>query len=219
LVFVGFGNSTAEMLHQIQEHERQTGSRIDYRVLTHYPVSAIREPGRETRGHESFFRDVTQPVLTRLAGDLNHIFEVFEQAEGEGKIIANVASWHVENNVCVVTDKDGVTTSIPYDGLYTLTGYRQEPSDLRTKGITVIEDYHGVGAFDYDGEVQCNPGALGRERVYPGYFGIGPIVRNRFNPNAVVIPGIQYQLSDMLPTIAMRAAEYVLRTRDPASAA
>ena len=42
LVFIGLGNSTAEMLVQIQRFNRRLGLNIHYKVLTHYPKIVAR---------------------------------------------------------------------------------------------------------------------------------------------------------------------------------
>jgi len=211
LVFIGFGNSTAEMLLQIQEYEAQTGREIDYRIITHYPEASIRDPFTKFGSYDSVYRDINKPNLVKLAGDLDHINTSYSEAHQRRKIISGIINWEVEGNQVVATDRDGIKTVIPYDQIYTLTGYRQEPESLERMGIQVLDDTMGASAFDYDGEVQANPGAVERERVYPGYFGIGPLTKTVYNPNAVVIPGIQYQLNDLLTTLVIRAAEYKLR--------
>ncbi|HYH74411.1 MAG TPA: hypothetical protein VD735_00460 [Candidatus Saccharimonadales bacterium] len=211
IVLVGLGNSTAEMVHQIQRYEEQTGRAIDYRIITNYPAESVSQPSVAFGGHKPLYRQIDIPDLTKLAGDLTHIHDMLVRADEEGKIVTDVRTWHVHNNTFVAGQADGTTVSIPYDSLYTLIGYGQDPKEMDKMGIAVTDAYYGTGAFDYDGEVQAHPGAAGRERLYAGYFGIGPLVRNKYNPNAVVIPGIQGHLNNLLPSLVLRATEYALR--------
>ncbi len=218
LIFIGLGNSTAEMLHQIQQFEDETGRSIDYRILTHYPKAALDIPDLAFGGYDPVFRDLNLPDLTKLAGDLEHIGNAYFRAKKTGKIIPGIASWHAENGQCEVFDNSGHKKVLPYDQIYSLIGYRQDPESLSQMSINVLDDYSATGAFDFDGEVQKHPGAVGRERLFPGYFAIGPVVKNRHNPNAIVIPGIQYQLNDLLTSLVVRATEYALAHPDEVAA-
>jgi hypothetical protein len=216
LVFMGLGNSTAEMLYQLQAFEDREGIDIDYTVLTHRSDTALQTPLEAVDGGEPVFRDLSKPNLTRLAGDLPHIEALYWKAMIKGKIWGGVSEWQREGDTCRVT-RNGETIDLPVDRMYSLIGYRQNPDNLRDKGIHVLDEYLGTGAFDFDGEVQKSPGATGRDRLYPGYFVIGSAMKSPHNPNAMVIPGIQYQANDLLTTVALRAAEFALR--DPAAIA
>jgi len=211
LVFVGLGNSTAEMVHQLQGYKRRTGREVDYRILTHFTAEMLQRPNDVYGDKGAVYRSIAKPELTKLAGDLQHIKEMFRTAHLTGKIVPDVHEWQVENGRMVVTTREGVTTHIDYDQLYTLIGYGHDQKTLQNVGITARDRYRGTAAVDYDGEVQKQPGEVGRERIHPGYFAIGPIVRHKYNPNAIVIPGIQHQINEMLTTVLLRGAEYSSR--------
>lgn len=211
VVLIGLGNSTAEMLFQFQNFEDKTGTSIDYKVLTHYPDNALQTPRQPINGFGSIFRDTSQPNLVKFAGDLKHIEALYWRAMHQGKIVSDATRWVHNEGQCHITMRSGEQMKFPADRLYTLIGYRQRPGVLKQMGIQVIDEDLGIGAYDFDGEVQQVPGESGRERLHPGFFAIGPIMKTPYNPNAMVIPGIQYQLNDLLTTVSMRVAEYVLR--------
>ncbi len=212
-LLIGLGNSTAEMMTQFYDFTRRTGEEVDYRVLTHYPKAMVDRTGYKAPGWSSqVARDPTKPELTKLAMDLPLIKAAYRDAFARGKIIPGVAKWHVgDRGTTTVVDGARISKEFEYDTLYTLIGYGHRPDTLEAASVTVLDPYLGQGAFDFDGEVQQNPGMFGRQRVYPGYFGIGPVTKNRENPNALVIPGIQAQIAEMMPTLALRAVEYALR--------
>lgn len=212
LVFIGLGNSTAEMMQQV-EVLNSRGYDIDYRVLTHYPVDAIVSPNETVRRNSRnyrVFRDIQTPDLTKYEGDLPENREIYEKASRKGKILPDITSWDIQDGKLIANSK-GMTYKIDHVQLYTLIGYGQDPQDLRNMGMRVTDEYLGTIAYDYDGEVQRSPGKTGRERVYPGYFGIGALLKSPQNPNAVVIPGIQHRLYDLLFGVTVRAAEYKLK--------
>jgi hypothetical protein len=211
VVFIGAGNSTAEMAYQIQQHNAKSGRQIDYRIITHYPLPMVQEPDEKFADLGTIYRNTAKPELTKLAGDLPHIRRMYDAALRDGKIVGGIREWHVDNNKIVVQDRDGVSTSIPMDAIYTLTGYGQDPKVLGEMGVTSIDDYAGTIAADYDGEIQRTPGAAGRTRLYAGYFALGPIMKNKYNPNAIVIPGIQGQLNNLLTSAIIRATEYAMQ--------
>lgn len=211
LVFVGLGNSTAEMLTQVQELNTK-GYGIDYRVLTHYPKEAVDNPtetvirdGTEYR----VFRDLTVPRLTKYEGDLPEAYRAYFEALNTGKIIADVAHWDSDGSTIGWRDRSGRQTgSYAFDQQYTLIGTGNRPETLEAMGMHVTDGYLGSIATDYDGEVQRNPGELGRDRVYPGYYGLGAVLRSTHDPNAVVMPGIMHRMHDLLYGVTLRAAEY-----------
>ena len=71
-----------------------------------------------------------------------------------------------------------------------------------------IKTKNGFPLYDYDGEFQKKPGAIGRERVYKGYFGIGAILDSSHNQNSIVIPGMIHSIPDLLFGIIMRSYEF-----------
>ncbi len=216
VTIVGLGNSAAEMMYQFD----QAG--IDYTVLTHYSPSQVQRPDLRYVNYpdplfrgKSVFRDISLPELTSFACDLPHLNRVYFRALSEGRIIPGIGEWQVERGRVVAMARDGSIHEVPTDVMYTLTGYGQDPATLERMGIICTNEYAGTGAFDFDGEVQENQGVTGRDRVHAGYFALGPILKDRENINAVVIPGIQGQLPDLLTGVVMRAAEYAYANRDP----
>jgi hypothetical protein len=213
VVLVGLGNSTAEMVYQFQHYTDETGSPIDYQIITHYPSEAVHNPTRNFgESRVRVYRNVALPELSHLAGDLKHIDDLYQRALEEGRITSDAVEWNHERNVMTVTDRRGMTTAIPFDKLYTLIGYGQKPTVNEAMGLTTLDTYTGSIHHDWDGEVQKEPGIPGRDRLYPGYFALGPILRSSLNPNALVIPGIQWQLQEMFPTLVVRAAEWAVRS-------
>lgn len=210
LIFTGLGNSTAEMLMQVRKLNKK-GYNIDYRVITHYPKEAILNPEKEieVNGRKyKVFRDISIPNLTKWEGDLPEAREAYLEALRENKIVSDVKHWDMKDGV--FTCEGNEISRFNCEQLFTLIGYGHKVSDLELMGMHVTDPYLGSIAYDYDGEIQKNPGALGRERVYPGYFGLGSILRSPTNPNAVVMPGIMHRMYDQLFSIIVRAKEYEL---------
>lgn len=210
LVFIGLGNSTAEMLVQLRDLNER-GYNIDYRVVTHYPLEAVQSPEQEVEENGrkfKVFRDIKAPNLVKWEADLPDAREVYNKALNDGKIISDATSWHAEDGKLTVTRGSGMSETIACDQQFTLIGYGQDPEFLRDMHMTVTDEYLGNIAYDYDGEIQREPGAKGRERLYPGYFGLGAILKSPENPNAVVMPGIMHRMNDMLFSVAVRATEY-----------
>lgn len=210
LIFTGLGNSTAEMLMQVRELNKK-GYNIDYRVITHYPKEAIFNPEKEVEVNGKkykVFRDISIPNLTKWEGDLRDAREAYFEALGENKIVSDVKHWDMKDGVFTCEGNEFYRFNC--EQLFTLIGYGHKASDLGLMGMHVTDPYLGSIAYDYDGEIQKNPGALGRERVFPGYFGLGSILRSPTNPNAVVMPGIMHRMYDQLFSIIVRAKEYEL---------
>ncbi|MGH9821698.1 MAG: hypothetical protein ACREDR_00345 [Blastocatellia bacterium] len=225
LVFIGLGNSTAEMLVQVQRFNRLLGLNIRYKVLTHYPKTSLARPDTTVAWGEKLYRlyrDTGLPQLTRLAGDLDEIERAFVQARDSRspeleEIIPEVTHWTITKangtKTMVITLADGSTRAFDFNQLYTLIGYSHRPEELAALGMLVADPYLGSIAYDYDGEIQRVVGASGRERVWPGYYGLGSLLKTPQNPNAQVIPGLMYRLSDTLFSVIVRSTEYGLRRR------
>lgn len=205
-VLIGIGNSTAEVGGQLQANG------VDYRIVTHHDFQSIQRPD-ESIGSGPIYRDPKVPNLVKLAGDLPHIKRFFEQARDQGKIVPGVRHWSHSDGILTTVDQDGVETRIPFDSLNTLIGYGQKISDNDAMGLKTVDARTGTIAYDFDGEVQrAEFDAFDqpqRNRVYPGYFALGPILKSGGNPNAIVIPGIQHQVQFMAGTVLIRAAELV----------
>jgi hypothetical protein len=212
LVLIGLGNSTAEMLMQIEKLQRD-GWNGDYRILTHYPQEAVFSPkshvirnGREYR----VFRDLSKPILTKYEGDLDDAKSAYFNALCQKRFIPNVTGWNVEGDKITVKVEGENSISFKYGQIYTLIGYGHDPELMTRMGMKVIDRYTGAVATDFDGEVH-RANAIGRNRrsqIYPGYFVIGAVARTKTNPNAAVMPGMMHRLYDMLLAIALRAEEY-----------
>lgn len=219
-VFISLSNSTLEMVKQIQHYQR-AGLDIDYQILTHYPDEALAEPRKTVvyQGHKMrLYRCPERLQLLRLAGDLPDVAAAFEQARDEGHIASHVTHWSVEGGErpqVVAVRADGVVHRIPYDELYTLIGYGPRAETLTAMGLRVNHPYLGAVDLDYDGEVQREPGRLGRARLYPGYFCLG--IRNAFNMNEVLLPGLLFRLPDLVAGVILRSAEVVAQARSSSS--
>lgn len=214
LGFIGLGNSTIEMLIQLQRYIR-AGLDLRYRVLTHYPEEALDSPRSERRLNGNayrLYRDVNTPILTKLAGDLAAVNEAYRHARNADaereEIIGDVVHWSLYERELSVSTRSGRPRQFPCDQLYTLIGYGHPKEELEAFGMWVLDEYLGTIAADYDGEIQRVPGAIGRARLYPGYFAFGSLLKTPENPNAAVIPGMLYRLADIFPTILLRSVEY-----------
>lgn len=207
-IFIGLGNSTAEMLRQIHALQDR-GIDVDYRVLTHYPIDAVFNPTDTVHlGKRDFrvFRDLSRPTLTSFQGDLETSRYDYYRALHGGRIISDVKEWRTSGNKMMVrTRRERI--ELNYHRVYALTGYRHEPEVLRRMGCT----YDVEGRFahhDYDGEMIKSPGARGAARLHRGYFGFGAVLDAPHNPNISVIPGMAYRLPDLLFGVVMRAMEH-----------
>lgn len=213
VILVGLGNSTAEILYQLQKK----APHIDYRVLTHRSQLSVEQSEQAVDGPR-LYRAPGVPELSSLAGDLLHINDAVRKASHEGKIITDVQAWeHDGQNHLTVVSKDGARQTIEYGSLFTLIGYGQDSAVNAQMGLATRDERTGSIYYDFDGEVQrsgeVHEARQPRDRVYPGYFALGPILRTPENPNALVIPGIQYQVQLLAYTLAFRAVEAALRRR------
>jgi len=218
-IFVGLGNSTAEMIARVQAFIRN-GSNLDYRILTHYPLDAVMNPldtisarGREFR----IFRDLSKPNLTSYQGDLQDSRCAYYDAMMSGKIIANVARWTVK-------DKNGrrhlgvyhygeteVVDEGEFDSLYVLTGYHHPPEVFTAFGISTRQHADGshLPLHDYDGEVAAPASAdAATSRLHKGYFAFGSLLSSPENRNAIVIPGMLYRLPELIMGVLARGIEW-----------
>lgn len=209
LLLVGLGNSTAEMMVQADQYG------IDYRVVTHYPYEALFNPDQDVSVGKRVYRvarDLTKPNLTKLELDLSYVRDVYQRALHTGKILGGVQEWQMDGNQAIITQNYFGKSSFEVAQVYTLIGYGHNRQTLESLGMTVLDSYRGVIARDYDGEIQAEPGALGRDRLYPGFFAFGSMLRDQVHaPNANVIPGMFHTLYDQLGTIMFRAQEYQQR--------
>ena len=212
LGFVSLSNATLSMLWQIQALKRR-GIAIDYEVITHYPAASLFEPQAhiEHRGRSfRLFRDLEHFQLLRMAGDMAPFRQAFEEARETGKITAQVVHWTLEHRgpqrfLKALLD-NGEERWLHCDLLYTLIGYAPQAEILARMGLHVNHPYMGAVSQDYDAEAQREPGATGRSRIFPGYFCFG--LRNGFNENEVLLPGLLYRLPNLVAGVLLRSAEY-----------
>lgn len=214
LVFIGLGNSTAEMLRQVHELQDK-GQKIDYRVITHYPKDAVFNPNDTVeQGGKQYqvFRD-TSKNLVDYQGDLPLSRYDYYRALHGGKICYGISRWKIEDRHILTYDRYLEGDVIKYDQLYTLIGYGRQRKELEQYGCT--PDESGTCAlYDYDGEMIQTPSATVRQgRLYKGYFGFGAVLDAPWNPNAIVIPGMVFRLGDLLFSVIMRAEEYIQKKR------
>lgn len=209
IVLIGLGNSTAEMLQQIHSII-DAGYEVDYRVITHYPEDAVRNPNRYVASEGKtyrVFRDISRPNLVDYQGDLPHSRRDYFRALHGGKIIPDVKRWEVETPG-VMTVFGPSKERVLYDKIMTLIGYHQGEENMSALGC--LYDPKGkCGVFDYDGEYVAMEGQRNAvKRLHKGCFGFGSVLETPFNPNAIVIPGMLHRIGDLLFGVIMRAAEF-----------
>lgn len=211
-VFIGLGNSTAEMLTQMHYFMDQ-GVDCDYRVLTHYPEEAVRNPNSTVtteRGTFRVFRDLSVPNLVDYQGDLPQARADYFRALHEGKIIADVRRWEKEGETMMVYhgQRGTITLKVKCDALFTLIGYGHDQGVYEAMGLR-YSSQDRCGHFDYDGEVIRVPGEADAEkRLAKGYYGFGAILDSPHDRNAIVLPGMLHRLGDLVFGVIIRALEY-----------
>jgi Pyridine nucleotide-disulphide oxidoreductase len=221
VVFIGLGNSTIEMVVQLQKLNT-LGYNISYKVLTHHSQEAVRYPTFPDQQGYQLYRNVVTPHLTRLAGDLPYVDAAFRQLRGSEdtdleEVIADVSHWTIEQeggeHSMVLQTRGGRQRGqrFPFHRLYTLIGYGYTPEQISDMGLArTAETVRMQIAHDCDGEFQKQGGFVGRERLYPGYFGLSALLSA---PNAIVIPGMLYRLPDLLVGVTLRTTEALLRSK------
>jgi hypothetical protein len=219
VVFIGLGNSTIEMVVQLQRWNER-GYNISYKVLAHHTQEALNDPRYPDRQGYQLYRNALTPHLTRLAGDLPYVDTAFRQMRGSDdtdreEVIGDVSHWTIEQEVgeqwMVLQRRGQGGRRFPFHRLYSLIGYGYTPQQISELGLTkTAETTRTQVAHDDDGEFQRQMGLIGRDRVYPGYFGLSTLLSV---PNAIVIPGMLYRLPDLLVGVTMRATEALLRKK------
>ncbi len=210
LVFIGLGNSTAEMIRQMHTF-MDDGVDTDYRVLTHYPMDSVWNPRAYVeQGDKMFrvFRDLSKLNLVDYQGDLQDSLVDYNRALYGGKILSGVRRWEAEGNKLATWNRANMDVDeIEFDQIYSLIGYTHSEENITRYGCK----YDPVGKcamYDYDGEFVADPKAKGGDRLFKGYFGFGSILESPHNPNAIVIPGMLHRIGDLMFGVLMRALEY-----------
>ena len=214
-IFIGLGNSTAEMIRQIHEHQDR-GVEVDYRIMTHYPKDSVENPEDvvESKGGVKYrvFRDLSLPNLTSWQGDLGASRYDYYRALRTKKIISGVKSWRTSDTSFFCQTNRGSYRQEVYDvdKLFTLIGYQPSKLALEHFGIQANEDDQ-CPELDYDGEVQTGDIEQGH-RLHRGYFCFGAMTANPQNKNAIVLPGMLFRLNDLITSVILRAAEVSLQS-------
>jgi Pyridine nucleotide-disulphide oxidoreductase len=219
VVFIGLGNSTIEMVVQLQRWNA-LGYNISYKVVTHLSSETLATPNHPDRQGRQLYRDVFLPHLTQLAGDLPYVNAAYQRLwESDDayveEVISDVSHWTIEHEAgeqwMVLQRRGQRGRRFPFHRLYTLIGYGYTPEQISDMGLTRIGETTPLQiAHDCDGEFQKQIGLVGRERLYPGYFGLSALLSAQ---NAFVIPGMLYRLPDLLVGVTLRATEALLRRR------
>lgn len=229
-IFIGLGNSTAEMIRIIQQYKR-SGVDCDYRILTHYPKDSVHNPQDTVMtGDQKYrvFRDLTTPNLTSYQGDLEISRKAYFQALLEDKIIPDVVQWEVKKESdgkrkLAIKQRDAMTWSenVSFDSLYVLTGYQHNAKTMEDMGLA-YDPEKLYPHYDYDGEfMRAAPSksVTGGDRVFKGYYGLGSILNAPHNKNSIVIPGMMFRAPDMVFGILMRVYEFHRLRKDREKAA
>lgn len=216
LVFIGLGNSTAEMLRQMHDFMDQ-GVDTDYRVVTHYPEEAIWNPRSQVIVNKSpyrVFRDLSTLSLVDYQGDLPDSLSDYNRALLGRKIMYGVRRWETaENGTFITWNHAGKhVDSFKYDQVYTLIGLEHDRATIEGFGCK-YDQANNCAMYDYDGEMIVNEKALGGDRLFKGYYGLGAVLDAPWNRNAIVIPGIMHRLGDLLFGVINRSLEYADRSR------
>lgn len=213
LVFIGLGNSTAEMLRQVHRLQDQ-GVDVDYVVATHFDRNTVYNPDETSDQYDAddrlirVFRDTSKPNLVDFQGDLPQSRYDYFRALRNGRIIAGVRHWRVKNNnIAFYRDHGGVIkiAETKYDSLYTLIGYKHDEATLAKYGCS-YDSGDNRAIYDYDGEF-VNDDVPRAEGLHKGYFGFGAVLDSPYNRNAIVIPGMLHRAGDLAFGVVARAYE------------
>lgn len=173
LLLIGMGNSTIEMLLQIQKLNEQ-GYNIKYKVLTDYPQDSIDQPDEyiESNGRKyRVFRDLTVSNLIDVEGDIDDAREAYFKALKDGNIIADVtkvSNPDSNNKDEFIIEAKGKSIKLNCDKLFTLIGYKQNKTAHAKMGVS--SDSQGNPLIDFDGEVQKPIDKQNEnDRTYKGY--------------------------------------------------
>jgi hypothetical protein len=205
-VFIGLGNSTAAMMHQIQVYEDIHNTEIEYVVVTDNPSEAIDFPDQVARGKDRpLFREPDRNYLTGYAADRPRERRCFIRAREEGKIL---------------TDLTEVFYNDTYRELhiirrgYAPSTYFTRPHDFALIGAerdnTLFESIgamRSVAAEEGTPDIRVSDGAVGTEwdRYMSNVFAIGSVASTRRYPSRTVIPGIFGQIPATALTMGIRA--------------
>jgi hypothetical protein len=208
--FIGLGNSTMEMIQQLQKFEDE-GIEVDYKIFTHYPNDSVNNPDSTVEIDKKkfrMFRDLQASNLVDLQGDLPATRVAYFRALREDRIVSGVSEWDREDGSIIARDEDSrYIDSHQFDRLFTLIGYKHEEGTLQAFGCVTKK---GEALYDYDGEMHDSTFETADPdyRLKKGLFGFGAILDSSYNRNAIVIPGMVHRIGDLAYSVMFRAMEY-----------
>ena len=223
VVLIGLGNSTAEMLVQLQNYNKK-GYKIDYNILTHYPEDSINNPEQNILGKNGksykVFRETQNPKnpdLVNYEGDLQFAKDAYEEARSEGRIFSDISHWtrnRANKSMTLIVDKGNINPHIVQlkcDELFTLIGLKQSPQAMQAMGIELSDE--AIPQYDFDGEFHSKQKTNTDRELNKGYFGLGAILNNPHDKNSIVMPGIMHRVRDLIFGVVMRATEYQINDK------
>jgi len=200
IVLIGLGNSTAGMLRQIQDYERQHNTSINYVVLTDRTKRALRFPGQAIDGLKPIFRDPPAGYLTGYSGDLTHDYDSYWEAFNEERLLGDVGGimFGTRDDGLRITNREGqpLCCVLQRPLVFSLIGYDRDP-----------EPFEAVGAVrSPEPVIRPSDGAIytHRDGFRSNAFAVGAAAAGRTNPNAAVLPGIIGQIPRTTLTMAVR---------------
>ena len=216
VVVIGLGNSWVEIQRQLDAYRKDHGIDIPAVVLTHYPALSLAAPNETVFANNQNYRlarNLKRPDLTKLALDLSDVADLYHQAYYNGRMLPDVTKVGMDDVSFIIETRSGSNIRLNKENiqLFTLIGYGQNPDAVRNMGMIVSNEVYGTPATDYDGEVQKATGVTGQERVHKGYYALGTLLKSPHDPNATVIPGIQFRLPDQLFGVIERSVEVAQR--------
>ena len=200
IVLLGLGNSTAAMVHMIQEYEDKHRVTVPYFVVTDHTRSAIKHPRRAIDGDRSIFRDPEDEYFTGYSGDLKRDRKAFKRMREEGRILteANEVNFDTQSGKLIITTSRGQHT-VKRPHVFALLGYERD--DTLFKAVGAVKKKHKQP------KIRASDGAVraGKDKYASNVFAIGAAAASRRNTNAAVIPGIFAQVPATVMTMAVRS--------------
>ena len=199
IMLIGLGNSTAAMIHKIQQFEDQTGVTVPYYIITDLPAIAIEQPTAAAPGRDKpLYRNPAHAYLTGYSGDLDRDHSSLQRALAENRIItdANSVYFDPETSQLIVTNsEDHSSNVVTSPHVFALIGYEKNTELLQSVTDDVTED-----------TIRPSDGAIytPEQGYLSNAFAVGACAATTSNPNAAVIPGILGQVGATSLTIGVR---------------